>query len=74
MAEVFIRLREPAEIRDAGGNLIGFFMPAATEEDRAYAEAAKHFDPEELWRRAQSSDKRYTTKEVLEHLKSLENG
>ena len=36
-----------------------------------YARAAAHFDPQELRRRRESSEKTFTTREVLEHLDSL---
>ena len=68
------KLNEPAEIRDAGGKVIGYFAPAGQEEALLYLEAARQFDVEEMKRRKESGQKGYTTREVLEHLKSLETG
>jgi hypothetical protein len=60
------------EIRDTDGNVIGFFSPVDRERAAAYAKAASHFDPAETKRRMESTEKWYTTAEVLEHLKKLE--
>jgi hypothetical protein len=64
-------LVQPAEIRDAKGNILGRFTPSEQQNDRIYAEAAKHFDPEELKRRKESFDGGRTTQEILEDLKKL---
>jgi hypothetical protein len=70
-----LRLFQPAtslaEVRDAQGTIIGFFVPASVEHACEYAQAAAHFDPQELRRRRESSEKTFTTREVLEHLDSL---
>ena len=70
-----LRLLQPAtslaEVRDAQGAIVGFFVPASVEHACEYARAAAHFDPQELRRRRESSGKTYTTQEVLEHLDSL---
>ena len=49
---------------DAVGNVVGMFTPAST------LNAPPYLSDEEIDRRA-NSDKRYTTEEVLKHLKSL---
>jgi hypothetical protein len=59
------------EIRDTEGKVLGFFSPIDRERAAAYAEAASHFDPEEMKRRKLSNEKDYTTAEVLQHLQSL---
>jgi hypothetical protein len=64
--------QELAEIRDAGGKVIGFFAPIAIDKAHLYADVAAHCDREELQRRKEEGRKTYTTKEVLDHLKSLE--
>ena len=61
------------EIRDADGNLLGYFSPAARDTAAVYSQAAAQFDPEEMKRRKESSEKGQTTAEVLAQLKSLEN-
>lgn len=61
------------EIRDSQGRVIGYFSPATTDKSAAaYAQAAAHFDVEEMKRRKESGETGLTTVEVLEHLKSLE--
>ena len=66
------KLDQPAEIQDAGGNIIGYFTPINHEEARLYREAAARFEPEQMQQRKDSGAKGFTTAEVLEHLKSLE--
>ena len=66
-----LTLREETEIRGADGRVLGYFVPADPELDALYAEAAAHFDPEELRRRKNSGGPWYTTEEVLRHLNSL---
>lgn len=61
-----------AEVRDAEGTIIGFFVPASVEHACEYARAAAHFDPQELRRRRVLSGTTYTTQEVLQYLESLE--
>jgi hypothetical protein len=64
-------LVQPAEIRDANGNILGYFTPDAERIERVYAEAATHFDCEELKRRKESDEEVFTTAEVLDFLKKL---
>ncbi len=65
-------LNSLTEIRDEDGRIIGYFSPAADRTSAAYAQAAAHFDPEEMKRRKHSNERGLTTAEVLDHLKSLE--
>lgn len=64
------------EVRDTDGKILGYYSPllATTKLDAAtYAELAARTDSAELKRRKESNEREYTTAEVLEHLKSLEN-
>jgi hypothetical protein len=70
--ELLGKLDRLTEIRDAQGKTLGFYAPADDLEQLRYAEAAAHFDPCEIERRKTSGGKKYTTKEVLDHLNSLE--
>lgn len=54
---------EPIELRDRAGKLLGTVWPTVTAEDIAIAK-----------QRLRSDEARYTTREVLDHLKSLEQG
>ena len=72
MAAVLGQVNELAEIRDASGKVIGFFAPVAIEHARNYANAAAHFDPEEIKRAKEEKGPGRTTAEVLSRLKSLE--
>jgi hypothetical protein len=55
-----------AEIRDAGGNIVGYFTPAAQA-----AEPIAPFDAAEVERRKNSPGRPVTTIELFEHLLSL---
>jgi hypothetical protein len=61
-AKVVATATGPVAVCDAAGNVLGYFMPAWTEED--IAEAKK---------RLSSDSPRMTTAEVLAYLRSLEN-
>lgn len=61
-----------AEVRDAQGTIIGFFVPASVEHACEYARAAAHFYPRRQ-QCCQSSERTYTTQEVLEYLDSLKS-
>ena len=52
---------KPVEVRDRQGNLLGVIPPVWTEEEVADAK-----------KRLASNEPRYTTAEVLEHLRSLD--
>jgi hypothetical protein len=59
------------EIRDPRGKTIGFFAPAPLERADLRAKVAAHISPDELKRRKERNPPGRTTREVLEHLKSL---
>ena len=62
-------LGQPAELCDATGRILGRFFPAI---DLSKYEAWEPLiSEEELRRREQSTEKRYTTAEVLAHLEKL---
>jgi hypothetical protein len=66
------RFVEPVEISDANGKLLGLFVPAKLERGKQiYAKVMAETDWAEIDRRAQSTEKGHTTREVFEHLKSL---
>jgi hypothetical protein len=58
------------EVRDSGGKVLGYFSPASHGLPEAYAQAAAHFDSDEMKRRKASNDKGRTTDEVLKRLAS----
>jgi hypothetical protein len=60
------------EVRDAQGIVLGYFSPASQKSPEAYAQAAAHFDPEEMKRRMLSQEKGRTTNEVLSRIAALE--
>lgn len=60
-----------AEIRDAGGKVVGFFAPIALPQAGRYANAAAHIDPTEIARRKSAKENGHTTREVFEHLLTL---
>jgi hypothetical protein len=44
-------LKDKTEVRDADGNVLGYFTPRELEIEQAYQWAATHFDPKESRRR-----------------------
>ncbi len=62
-------LREPLELCDESGRVVGHVFPAADLSD--YEPWEPPVAEEELRRREQSNEKRSTTAEVLTHLESL---
>ncbi len=44
------------EVRATDGRLIGYFSPCDADRARLYAEAASHFDPEEIRTRRSSGE------------------
>ena len=70
--EVLTQATSLAEVRDSSGTLIGFFAPASLEHAHLYAQAAARLNPQEIRQRAEANSKTFTTREVLEHLRSLE--
>jgi hypothetical protein len=63
-------LKETAEIRDEKGGLVGYFLPAASEEALLRQKVLAEYDPAETARRKASGEKGHTTAEVLERLRS----
>ena len=60
-AKIIAEAAQTLEIRDQRGNHLGYVAHRFTDEDVAVAK-----------RRLQSDEPRFTTREVLEHLRSLE--
>jgi hypothetical protein len=66
---------DAVEVRDEQGRVLGHFLPYLTPEAREFSEHHEaYFDMEELKRRAASKERGYTTEEVLQHLRSLDQG
>jgi hypothetical protein len=60
---------EPVEITDAGGKLLGLFVPANLERGKQiYAQAAARTDLAEIERRERTETTGRSTQEVLERL------
>ena len=57
-------------VTDAAGTVVGFFAPVGIEHAPDYAAAAGHFYPDKDEPR---NGPWFTTEEVANHLKSLEN-
>ena len=60
------------EVRGSQGTVLGYFSPASHKTPEAYAQAAAHFNSEEMRRRKLSNEKGRTTSEVLSRIASLE--
>jgi hypothetical protein len=60
---------EPVDVCDPSGKVIGLFEPKF--EPTKWKIIGPELSDEELDRRANSDEKRYTTEEVLENLKKL---
>ena len=60
------------EVRDSAGAVIGFFSPASKQLADAYAQAASHFDPEEMKRRKAANEPGISTSDVLNRIASQE--
>ncbi len=58
------------EICDDQGKVVGYFRPRL--DPSKYGPLEPQVSEEELRRREQSKERRYTTAEVLEHLRRLE--
>ncbi len=61
-AKLIAQSKEPVQVRDRSGRVLGYVSHGFTEEDIAEAR-----------RLAESSEPRYTTKEVLDYLRSLDH-
>jgi hypothetical protein len=60
---------ESVEVYDAAGNVVGLFVPKIDPSE--YEELGPEISDEELQRRADSKEPRYTTAEVLRYLEDL---
>jgi len=65
-------LKEKTEVRDASGNLLGYFTPRQVEEELLYQYAEETFDPDEIQRQLSTQTSGFTIEQVMEHLSSLE--
>lgn len=61
-------VRDRAEVRDAGGRLLGFFTPVSPEEAEMYRRAAAKIDPEEIRRRKEMNAPGRPFREVIESI------
>jgi len=68
LQQLLVNLSGLTEVRDSRGALLGYFSPASQKSAGAYAQAAAHFDPEELKRRKSSDEVGRTTGEVLRRI------
>lgn len=69
LREKLNNLAEPLELCDESGRVLGRVFPAFDLSD--YEPWEPPIDEEELKRREQSGERRYTTAEVIAHLESL---
>jgi hypothetical protein len=60
------------ELRDAEGNVVGFFAPVSVDRAPLYAQAAADISPADVKRRKEEGGKTHTTPEVLRRLDALE--
>ncbi len=66
-------VKEPAEVRDRNGKVLGHYTPFICDEERVLNEKAKAiFDLEEAKRVAEAERQGYSFQEVLDYLHSLE--
>lgn len=70
----FYGIKEQIEIRDADGELLGYFTPyVSKEETELYEHAKTLFDPEEIKRREAANLPGRPLEEIMKRLQSLEN-
>jgi hypothetical protein len=48
LRDALAELKEKTEVRDASGNLLGYFTPRQVEEELLYRYAEENFDPDEI--------------------------
>ena len=72
LKDYLLQAKEVTEIRDAGGEVLGYYAPAAVADQIPALRLAALFDPEELKRRKASTHPGYSYEQVKEHLRSLE--
>lgn len=63
--------KQMVAVSDPAGKVVGFFAPVGMELARDYAAAAAQIYPEKDAHKLNDDGRRYTTAEVLDHLKSL---
>jgi hypothetical protein len=69
---VLDKLDQITEVRDSQGKVVGVYAPVDRVKQLLCLEATAHIDPAEKDRRKASGGPKYTTKEVLDYLESLE--
>jgi hypothetical protein len=62
-------LLKSVEVRDEAGNVLGYFTPKF--DPSKWEETGPEVSEEEMRRREQSNEPRYTTAEVLDYLRKL---
>jgi hypothetical protein len=72
LKEYLLRAKEVTAIRDACGEVLGYYAPAAVADHVPAVRLLALFDREELKRRKASTHLGYTFDQVKEHLRSLE--
>jgi hypothetical protein len=70
LQESLSKLPGLTEVRDSAGTVLGYFSPTSHQAPEAYAQAAAHFDPEEMRQRKLSNEKGRTTSDVLNRIGS----
>jgi hypothetical protein len=74
MQAVLSGLKEKTEVRDADGNIIGYFTPREVEHEAIYAWAKTQFDPVELRRRLREEKGRGAPlEEVMRRIQARES-
>jgi hypothetical protein len=67
----FRSVEKLAEVRDAAGNVVGYFAPVGDPETALQFRRLALYDPAEIARRKANPGKGLTTKQVFEHLMTL---
>jgi hypothetical protein len=71
---VLAGLKDRAEIRDAAGNVLGYFTPRQVEEERLYRRAEELFKPGEVQRDLAEQRQGCSLDELMSRLRSQETG
>jgi hypothetical protein len=69
LAHRLVQLTQPVELCDPAGKVLGRFVPLIDYSE--WEPASPDVSEDELDRRSRSTDKRYTTAEVISHLERL---
>lgn len=69
LASQLSNVHQPVELRDPSGKVLGHFTPLSDSAEWEYL--TPDISREELRRRCQSNEPRYTTAEVLKRLEQL---